>query len=226
MGHDNISQLHPSLAEVIVERVDLHDGDRVLGPACGTDQVARFAAQQYDMRIDVVGLDDSQSWPEGDWRALPFPDRRFDVVLGQDGLLDRQEPYAALRDIQRVLVPAGRLAFILWPEDMPRVMELADAGATATGAATNRRGDVEAIRKVMAGAGLHDVEIQEITVRKHEPWSGASIVDDLVEVDAEDRQANAYLVQAWTGGFWARFWHHSKTAWLKGHVYAPSPCCG
>jgi ubiquinone/menaquinone biosynthesis C-methylase UbiE len=88
---------------MLLERVGLSPGQRVLDVACGTGIVSRLAAQQLGADGEVVGVDFNQAmldvaqkippvsgapmdWRQGDAGALPCADGTFDVVLCQQGL--------------------------------------------------------------------------------------------------------------------------------------------
>jgi len=107
-------------------------GQRVLDVACGTGVVAVTAAR---LGASVTGLDltpellerarenasiagVSIDWHEGDVEALPFEDRRFDVVLSQFGHIFAPRPDVALAEMLRVLEPGGTIAFSTWPAEL------------------------------------------------------------------------------------------------------------
>jgi len=104
-------------------------GERVLDVACGTGVVAREASSLVGDGGSVSGLDANAGmvevarrlaspidWRQGAAESLPFPDRTFDVVLCQFGLMFFTDRTLALREMMRVLVPAGRLAVVVWDE--------------------------------------------------------------------------------------------------------------
>ncbi len=64
----------------------------------------------------IAGLG-SVEWIEGDAERLPFPDRRFDVVLSQFGHMFAPRPDIAVGEMHRVLKPGGRIAFATWPPE-------------------------------------------------------------------------------------------------------------
>lgn len=113
------SQWPPVIAEVAA----IGPGDRVLDVGCGTGVLAREAAERVGADGHVIGLDLNEGmlavarrvrpeleWRHGDAMHLPFEDRAFDAVVSQFMLMFCPDPVAALREMWRVLAPAGRLA--------------------------------------------------------------------------------------------------------------------
>ena len=99
-------------------------GTRLLDVASGPGYVAAAAA---DRGASVVGVDfssemvalASRRYPdlefvEGDAEALAFPDRSFDAVAINFGVLHLARPDTALTEARRVLTPGGRCAFTVW----------------------------------------------------------------------------------------------------------------
>jgi ubiquinone/menaquinone biosynthesis C-methylase UbiE len=136
----------PNLArpqtELMFAHVALQAGDRVLDAACGTGIVTRVAVQRWGNLGHIVGVDLNPgmlnvarantpatsiplAWLQGDVCALPFAHGSFDVVLCNQGLQYAQDTLAALREIHRVLMPEGRLAFTVWSAS-PYVVVMAD----------------------------------------------------------------------------------------------------
>ena len=102
-------------------------GDRVLDVACGTGVVAREAANRVAAASQVTGLDLNESmlavaqhirpdidWRQGDATKLPFDDESYDVVTCQFALMYFPDRLTALKEMMRVLKPAGRLAIAVW----------------------------------------------------------------------------------------------------------------
>lgn len=113
----------------LVRAAGVRPGQSVLDVACGTGVVAREAARLMQGRGRVVGLDVNAGmlavarrvspdleWVEADAVALPFPDRSFDVVLCQAGLMFVPDPGHALREMARVAAPEGTVAVQVWDE--------------------------------------------------------------------------------------------------------------
>ncbi len=99
-------------------------GTRLLDVATGPGYVAAAAAA---LGASVVGVDFSSEmvalasrrhrsieFVEGDAEALAFPDRSFDAVAINFGVLHLARPDAALAEARRVLKPRGRCAFTVW----------------------------------------------------------------------------------------------------------------
>jgi demethylmenaquinone methyltransferase/2-methoxy-6-polyprenyl-1,4-benzoquinol methylase len=98
-------------------------GDRVLDACCGTGDLALA-----DLRAgasEVVGLDFSErmlerarrktaavEWVHGDVLALPFADGAFDAATVGFGVRNVDDLEAGLRELRRILRPAGRLAVL------------------------------------------------------------------------------------------------------------------
>jgi demethylmenaquinone methyltransferase/2-methoxy-6-polyprenyl-1,4-benzoquinol methylase len=105
-------------------------GDHVLDVGCGTGVVLRRCAARVEGRGTFVGLDRSAAmldiarrcdrstggagihWIEADGQNLPFADSTFDWVTAQFSLRNMAEWEHALREMVRVLKPAGHLVIL------------------------------------------------------------------------------------------------------------------
>lgn len=111
-----------------LDAVGLRPGERVLDVAAGTGalaleaarqgahvvatdfasgMVARLAERAVAHKLDVEAL-------EMDAQELRFPDASFDVVGCAFGVMFFEDRVKALREMRRVLRPAGRLALLTW----------------------------------------------------------------------------------------------------------------
>lgn len=97
---------------------------RLLDVACGPGYVA---SQAFELGCAVSALDISEGmiakakaryasidFVVGDAEALPFPDRSFDAVTMNFGILHLARPEHAAHEAWRVLKPGGRFAFTVW----------------------------------------------------------------------------------------------------------------
>jgi ubiquinone/menaquinone biosynthesis C-methylase UbiE len=173
----------------LVDRAKPREGQSVLDIACGTGVVARLAAQRVASGR-VVGLDLNDAmlavarsqpaggapieWMQGSALALPFPDRTFDLVLCQLGLQFFPDKPLALREMHRVLVPAGGVALSVYSsiERTPAASAFADALDHCLGVGSSRikRGEhiypaASDVASLMMEAGFEQVEVATVTKR-------------------------------------------------------------
>lgn len=166
----------------LLDFVALRPGERMLDLACGTGVVAREAASRVGVSGRVVGLDingemlararatrAAVEWCEGSAMDLPFAVGTFDVVVCQQGLQFFPDESKALREVQRVLIPGGRLAAAVWCsiESSPGHHALAlglerHVGAEAAKLMYSvfRLGDSQALQTSLEGVGFRDVRLQ------------------------------------------------------------------
>ena len=121
-----VPSLIGAFVPIVAGAAAIGSGDRVLDVACGTGALTHEVASRAG-GAGVVGLDlnagmlavarersPAIAWREGAAESLPFPDRSFDAVVSQFGLMFFQDRRAAIREMHRVLRPGGRLAIAVW----------------------------------------------------------------------------------------------------------------
>jgi ubiquinone/menaquinone biosynthesis C-methylase UbiE len=169
-------------AEIVVDRLNLAAGHRVLDLACGTGIVARLAKERLGDNGHVVGVDVSPQmlavaiavapdidWREGNATALPLGDgERFDAVACQQGLQFFPDKPAAACEMRRALTPGGRVAVATWRslDDAPIFQELKEVAERFVGPITDQRhsfGDADALAGLLMNAGLSDVRVEPMT---------------------------------------------------------------
>ena len=170
----------------------------LLEVACGTAAVAAAAQTQgarasaTDLSPEMVALG-KQRHPQVDIREAdvehqPFADKTFDCVVCSFGIGHFPYPERAAAECTRVLKRGGRLAVAWW--DAPEKMRLqglfresiGEVGVkpppdVPAGNAMLRFTDPAALRKLLEGAGLSDVLIEEYSTAHRVPdvetlWRG------------------------------------------------------
>ena len=167
----------------------------VLETAAGTGVLTRALAARLspDVRITATDLNQPMldkatarqsdprrvTWRQADALALPFPDRSFDVVACQFGVMFFPDKVQGYREARRVLRPDGTFWFAVWdeiatsefadvvtetlaamfPQDPPRFMARTPHGYC----------DTDLIRKQLNEAGFSNVSIEAIDHRSKAP---------------------------------------------------------
>ena len=184
-----VPALFQQWGNVVAEVARIRPGERVIDVACGTGVLACAAAERVGSSGTVVGLDpnaemlavarrknSSVQWRDGRAESLPLPDKSFDAVVSQFGLMFFEDRCTALREMMRVLQPGGRLAvavcdaidhspgYAVLAELLQRLfgMQVADALR-----APFILGDPEQLYSLCAEAGISDAKVtrQDGTVR-------------------------------------------------------------
>ena len=94
---------------------------KAVGPAghvTGLDLSPQFVAYARQM-VEKAGLSEQISFQEGDVRALPFDDGRFDWAWSSDCVgYAPLEPLPLLEELARVVKPGGTVAILAWSSQM------------------------------------------------------------------------------------------------------------
>src|ERR1700726_815496 len=173
-------------ADDLVGRAQPCAGEEVLDVACGTGVVARSASRCM-LRGHVTGLDLNKGmlavaqtrvsegapidWIEGSALDLPFPAEKFDLVLCQLGLQFFPDQRRALREMRRVLSPAGRVALSVYSplERTPgaNAFVLALDRVLGSTASKIKRGEhsfnaPDELKSLLVDASFAEVEVQTV----------------------------------------------------------------
>jgi len=113
----------------VIEAAGIGPGHKVIDVACGTGVLSIAAYQQVVPGGSVIGVDindgmlniaksksSSIEWLNAPAEALPFDDNSFDRAVSQFGLMYFADKVVAIREMIRVLQPAGLLVMVAWDE--------------------------------------------------------------------------------------------------------------
>jgi ubiquinone/menaquinone biosynthesis C-methylase UbiE len=169
-------------ADPLLDAAGVGEGSRVLDVASGPGQVAARAAARG---ASVAGVDVSDGMVElarrlhpdiefraGDAHRLADPDRSYDAAVANLAVPHLADHARAVAEMRRVLVEGGRLALSTWDlpdrSPFPGAMFLAVQEAAAppvdglpAGPSFYAYADDDAFARLLADAGLVDVEVRE-----------------------------------------------------------------
>lgn len=168
---------HVALRKIVSELIQ--PGERVLECACGTgllteviaQKCARLTATDFAPKMLARAKKNCAAFSNitfepADITALKYPDGSFDAVVAGNVIHLLDEPMKALRELDRVCRPGGRLII---PTYMNRDNKGNTSGfATAVGKAGadfKRQFTVESYRQFFLDAGYGDVSIQLVEGR-------------------------------------------------------------
>ena len=116
-------------SELLAERVAALAPSAVLELACGTGRLTRHISRRLDKSTRIVTTDinpamlefakqqlpgEGIEWNAVDAVTLPYPDKSFDLVVAQFGVMFYSDRVKAYREALRVLRPGGRMLFTCW----------------------------------------------------------------------------------------------------------------
>ena len=126
--YDRFSRYMEEGARIFYEQLDIPAGCRLLDVACGSGQLALWAARDG---VNVTGVDIAPNlvqraqvraqaerlnarFIEGDAEDLPFEDASFDVVTSLIGAMFAPRPELVAHELLRVCCPGGTIAMGNW----------------------------------------------------------------------------------------------------------------
>jgi len=151
--------------------LDVRPGDTVLDVACGPGNTTRTLVDLVGTDGLAVGVDSSATmlaqavrdtapgsqvgYVRADAVDLPFADETFDAISCYGALYLMDDPFGALREMIRLLVPGGRIAVLTTCARGPAPMRR--AGVAASRWAPVRLFDVGDVTGILNDAGLIEV---------------------------------------------------------------------
>jgi len=126
--YERITNTIRDIHTLVVERLDLQPGEKMLDAATGTGAVALLAAERG---ADVVGMDLapvlidtarelaaerdlSVEFEVGDAEEMKYDDARFDVVASTCGIMFAPDHEAVASELARVTRQGGRIGLACW----------------------------------------------------------------------------------------------------------------
>ncbi|WP_433561519.1 class I SAM-dependent methyltransferase [Nocardia sp. CA-151230] len=184
-------------ARLLAESVAEANAVDVLETAAGTGALTRELARQGGHHIVSTDLNEPMvaaaatrpvservRWLVADAQSLPFPDRSFDVVACQFGVMFLPDKVRGYAEALRVLRPGGMFAFNVWDRIENNAVPLAITGALCAAAPDEpleffRRTpygyfDIDQIRSELEAAGFDRITGEYIEGSSHStPETGA-----------------------------------------------------
>ena len=181
-------------------------------------------------------LEGRVTWRQADALALPFGERKFDVVACQFGAMFFPDRIAGYKEARRVLRPRGRFFFNVW--DAIDNNEFADVVTQALAAvfphdppmfmARTPHGyhNVEIIREQLAAAGFADISVETVdhTSRAATPRDAAIAYCQGTplrnEIEARDAARLEEATKAAANALADRFGNGPIEGRIRAHVFA------
>jgi ubiquinone/menaquinone biosynthesis C-methylase UbiE len=180
--HDFFTPVTMLAIKPLLQAVQIRAGSRLLDVATGPGSLASEATK---LAAEVVGVDlppgmidlAKKTYPGIEFRVAevehsPFADQMFDAVVCNFALGHFPYPEASAAECVRTLKRGGRIALSWWDDPSKQRIQalfreaIAEIGATPPpevpkGYSILRFADIEKFRRLLQGAGLKDVAIED-----------------------------------------------------------------
>lgn len=180
----SVEEATDRFTDLLIERLKVGPGDRVLDVGCGVGRPALRVAtstgagvtgitishEQVEQARELAsteGMADRVGFEYADGMDMPFAADSFDAVLAFESIVHMDRP-VALREMTRVLRPGGRLVLT---DTFPTGGAGPDAGDVAS------MGRMEDYPALVAGAGLLLDEVTDVT--EHTRFTFARMLDGI-----------------------------------------------
>jgi ubiquinone/menaquinone biosynthesis C-methylase UbiE len=237
-------------AQDLANRLSALNVGSVLEIAAGTGIVTRTLVSSLAQSVRIVATDLNQpmldhaaeripssrvSWQKADAQALPFPDRAFDAVVCQFGVMFFPDKQQAYREARRVLKPGGHFIFNVWDSlEHNEIADLITAAVADMFAADPPRflartpyghHDQQAVIADLRSAGFTNVAVETLTRRSVAPTcldaaigltQGSPLRN---EIEARDGSRLAEATEAAASRIGARFGPGPVDGMMQAHVF-------
>jgi SAM-dependent methyltransferase len=180
--HDFFTPVTTLAIKPLLQAVQIRAGSQLLDVATGPGSLASEATK---LTARVIGVDLSpgmidlakKTYPGIDFRVaevehLPFEDQSFDAVVCNFALGHFPNPEASVAECVRTLMRGGRIALSWWDDPSKQRIQglfreaIAEIGVTPPpdvpkGYSILRFADTDEFRRLLQGAGLKDVAIED-----------------------------------------------------------------
>jgi SAM-dependent methyltransferase len=214
-NYDRFSRYMEQGARIFYEQLDIPAGSELLDVACGSGQVALWAArdgvratgvdiapnliERARARARAEGLD--SRFIVGDAEALPFEDSSFDVVTSLFGAMFAPRPDVVASELLRVCSPGGTIAMGNWTREGfvgEMFQTFAKFIAPSGMPAPVLWGDEKVVRERL-GHGVSDLKMARRHYAFTYPFSPAEVVEFFRQYYGPTNRAFASLDEAAAG---------------------------
>lgn len=192
-NYDLFSRYMEQGARTFYEQLDVSAGCQLLDVACGSGQLALWAARDG---VSVTGVDIAQTlvrraqaradaeglnarFIEGDAEALPFEDASFDVVTSLIGAMFAPRPELVARELLRVCSPGGTIALGNWTQEgfVGQMFKTFAKFIAPSGMPSPVMWGNEAVVRERLGPGVVDLKMSRREYRLDYPFPPAEVVE-------------------------------------------------
>jgi len=210
--YDRFSRYMEQGARIFYEQLDIPAGCQILDVACGSGQVALWAARDG---VNVTGVDIAPNlvqraqararaeglnalFMEGDAEALPFEDASFDVVISLIGAMFAPRPELVAHELLRVCSPGGMIAMGNWTREgfVGQMFKTIAKFIAPSGMPSPVLWGEEAVVRERLGPGVSDLSMTRRNYSFTYPFPPAEVVEFFRQFYGPTNRAFASLDEA------------------------------
>jgi ubiquinone/menaquinone biosynthesis C-methylase UbiE len=210
--YDRFSRYMEQGARIFYEQLDIPAGCQMLDVACGSGQVALWAARDG---VNVTGVDIAPNlvqraqararaeglnalFMEGDAEALPFEDASFDVVISLIGAMFAPRPELVAHELLRVCSPGGMIAMGNWTREgfVGQMFKTIAKFIAPSGMPSPVLWGEEAVVRERLGPGVSDLSMTRRNYSFTYPFPPAEVVEFFRQFYGPTNRAFASLDEA------------------------------